>query len=128
MNTNEPKPITDPDMIPDFIKEQLSKPNAFAELIGDENATVATYFKSESKKEMRRFYLNYPAIDPNGTELRLYVEIEVDEEDPSYLNYWIGCEEHPRKRYIASVQGDLSQDHLLDIVQIKHLNIYLTEL
>ena len=76
---------------------------------------------------MRRFYLNYPAFDHEGKELHLYIETEVDEDDASYLNYWVGCEEYTAKRYIASCQADLNQENPLAIVKVKHLYAFLDE-
>lgn len=95
-------------------------------LTGEEPLTH--FFKSESVKQVRRFYLNYPANDKEGHPLHLYIETEVDEDDPSYLNYWVGCEEHTAKRYIASCQAPLDQENPLEIVKAKHLNFYIDEI
>ena len=89
--------------------------------------TLDLFFRSESQKQVRRFYLNYPAFDHEGKELHLYIETEVDEDDASYLNYWVGCEEYTAKRYIASCQADLNQENPLAIVKVKHLYAFLDE-
>lgn len=101
-------------------------PTPVETLTGEESLTL--FMKKESKKQVRRFYLSYPAQAKNGSELHLYIEIEVDEDDSSYLNYWVGCEEHTAKRYIASCQAPLDQDHPLDIVKAKHLYFYIDEI
>lgn len=90
--------------------------------------SLSTFFQKESRKTVRRFYLNYPAKVKDDSPLHLYIETEVDEDDPSYLNYWIGCEEHTVKRYIASCQADLEQSTPLEITKVKHLTAYLEEL
>lgn len=90
--------------------------------------SLSGYLKSEHKKEVRRFYLNYPAKDGKGQDIRLYIETETDDEDPSYINYWVGCEEYTAKRYIASQQARLDQKDPLEIIKVKHLYFYLNEL
>lgn len=90
--------------------------------------SLATFFKSESVKQVRRFYLNYPASGKDGSPIHLYIETEVDEDDSSYLNYWVGCEEYTAKKYIASCQADLHQEMPLEIVKVKHLNVYIEEI
>lgn len=90
--------------------------------------TLTGYLKSESLKQVRRFYLNYPAKNKKGETLHLFIETEVDEEDASYLNYWVGCEEYTAKRYIASCQADLEQENPLDVVKVKHLYFYINEI
>lgn len=89
---------------------------------------LSMFFQKESRKTVRRFYLNYPADNGKGSPLHLYIETETDEEDASYLNYWIGCEEHTSKRYIASCQADLDQENPLEIVKVKHIYAYLSEI
>lgn len=98
----------------------------FSKYTGEESMTL--FRLRESKKQVRRFYLTYPATAKDGTELRLYIEVEVDEDDPTYLNYWVGCEEFTEKHYIASIQGDLEQENPIDIVQVKHIQGYVEKI
>ena len=105
--------------------ENISKVKPADMFTGEESLT--SFFKSESVKQVRRFYLNYPASGKDGSPLHLYIETEVDEDDPSYLNYWVGCEEYTAKKYIASCQADLNQEMPLEIVKVKHLNVYIEE-
>lgn len=98
----------------------------FSKYTGEESMTL--FRLRESKKQVRRFYLTYPANAKDGTELRLYIEVEVDEDDPTYLNYWVGCEEFTEKHYIASCQGDLDQENPIDIVQVKHIQGYIDKI
>ena len=89
---------------------------------------LTSFLKSESKKQVRRFYLNYPATGKDGSPLHLYIETEVDEDDPSYINYWVGCEEFTEKHYIASCQAALDQEMPLEIVKVKHLQAYVEKI
>lgn len=99
---------------------------AFSKYSGEEEMTL--FRLRESKKQVRRFYLTYPAKMKDGTDLRLYIEVEIDEDDDSYVNYWVGCEEHTTKQYIASVQRSIDGDDLLDIVKVKHIQTYVNEI
>lgn len=93
-----------------------------------ENETSLTGFLTEDRQmQVRRFYLNYPAQDKEGNDLHLYIEVEVDDEDENYLNYWVGCEEYTAKRYIASVEGELNGQNLLEIVKVKHIYYFIHE-
>ena len=98
----------------------------FSKYTGEESMTL--FRLRESKKQVRRFYLTYPAKAKDGSELRLYIEVEVDEDDPTYLNYWVGCEEFTEKHYIASCQGDLEQENPIDIVKVKHIQTYVEKI
>lgn len=98
----------------------------FSKYTGEESMTL--FRLRESKKQVRRFYLTYPAKAKDGSELRLYIEVEVDEDDPTYLNYWVGCEEFAEKHYIASCQGDLEQENPIDIVKVKHIQTYVEKI
>lgn len=89
---------------------------------------LTEFLVSESVKQVRRFYLNYPVADQEGNDLHLYIETEVDEDDSSYLNYWVGCEEFTQKDYIASCQAPLDQERPLDIVQVRHLESFIRKL
>lgn len=99
---------------------------AFSKYSGEEEMTL--FRLRESKKQVRRFYLTYPAKMKDGTDLRLYIEVEIDEDDDSYVNYWVGCEEHTTKQYIASIQRSIDGDDLLDIVKVKHIQTYVNEI
>lgn len=92
------------------------------------NQPLTAYLKSETRKQIRRFYLNYPVLDKEGKEIHLYIETEVDEDDASYVNYWVGCEEYTAKRYIASCQADIEAPDPLSVVQVKHLYFYIDEI
>lgn len=98
----------------------------FSKYTGEESMTL--FRLRESKKQVRRFYLTYPANAKDGSELRLYIEVEVDEDDPTYLNYWVGCEEFTEKHYIASCQGDLNAENPIDIVKVKHIQKYVAHI
>ena len=98
----------------------------FSKYTGEESMTL--FRLRESQKQVRRFYLTYPANAKDGSELRLYIEVEVDEDDPTYLNYWVGCEEFTEKHYIASCQGDLGQENPIDIVKVKHIQTYVEKI
>lgn len=107
--------------------ETISAASEYVPGTQDEDS-LSDYLKSENRKEVRRFYLNYPAKDGKGQDIRLYIETETDDDDPAYINYWVGCEEYTAKRYIASHQAGLDQENPLAIVKIKHLYFYLNEI
>lgn len=107
--------------------ETISASSEYVPGTRDEDS-LSNYLKSENLKEVRRFYLDYPAKDGKNQDIRLYIETETDDEDPTYINYWVGCEEYTAKRYIASHQADLNQQNPLEIVKVKHLYFYLNEI
>lgn len=108
------------------VKEEKKRGEAGADTEGERSLSL--YLKSDKMRQVRRFYLNYPAVDKENRELHLYIETETDEDDPSYINYWVGCEEFTQKHYIASCQGNLEQEDLLQVVKVKHLYAYLNKI
>lgn len=107
--------------------ENLSKDSMYIPNPMDEQY-LNQFIKEESTKTVRRFDLNYPAKDGKDQDISLYIELEEDAEDPSYINYWVGCEEYTTKKYIASKQTSLEQEDPLSIVQVKHINLYIHEI
>ncbi|MCI8993521.1 MAG: hypothetical protein HFG80_12510 [Eubacterium sp.] len=114
---------------PPTAKNQALSENAAENLhpSAEDETSLSGFLTEERNMQVKRFYLNYPAQDKEGNDLHLYIEIEVDDEDDSYLNYWVGCEEYTAKRYIASVEGDLDGQNLLEIVKVKHIYYYIHE-
>ena len=113
------------DLYGEKIKAEKERGQNGADSEGEQSLRL--YLKSDGIRQVRRLYLNYPAVDKENRELHLYIETETDEDDPSYINYWVGCEEFTEKHYIASCQGKLEQEDPLNIVKVKHLYAYLNK-
>lgn len=114
------------DLYGEKVKEEKKRGDKGSGTEGERSLSL--YLKSDHIRQVRRFYLNYPAVDKKNRELHLYIETETDEDDPSYINYWVGCEEFTEKHYIASCQGSLEQENPLEIVKVKHLYAYLNKI